>query len=468
VAYEMVIRGARVVDPGAGLDASADVAIEGGRVARVEARGLGSIRAHLEIDATGLVLMPGIIDAHVHLADSRRGGIGHRRLALAGVTTAVEFADFDAMVADLAADGAGLNLAGLGVVGPYLDPVVDEAQILQDTTRIVDGGALGIKLFGGHYPSTPEATRAAIRVANEFGCYVAYHVGTTDSSSNLEGLRELPELLDGYRMHLAHVNAYLRGMTTDLHRELAEGFDILRGLPGIISESHLAPYNGASGAVASGRPIDEVTNNCLRMAGYPDDLDGLESALRDGYAAVNVLEEDRMVRLTGMDALAEWRRLGGDCGLSFPVNRRTTALACAIETRSGGEGVDREFLVDALASDGGAWRNELLLRGIPLVQFGALSLAELVAKISYNPARMFGFERKGHLRPGADADITLVDPEKRIARATIVSGQIIARDGRVMGRGGRLYTTDRGQDGLSALPFPVETVDLETSLFYRK
>ena len=63
---DLLITGARVVDPGSGLDGSAlDVRIHGGVIAEV---GPELPRTEVEtIDADGLVLMPGLVDPHVHL-----------------------------------------------------------------------------------------------------------------------------------------------------------------------------------------------------------------------------------------------------------------------------------------------------------------------------------------------------------------------------------------------------------------
>ncbi len=61
-------------------------------------------------------------------------------------------------------------------------------------------------------PRTPEATAKAIEVCNQAGAYVAFHCGTKATSSNLEGLREVPDLVGNGRLHVAHVNAYCRGM----------------------------------------------------------------------------------------------------------------------------------------------------------------------------------------------------------------------------------------------------------------
>ncbi|QIZ38636.1 dihydropyrimidinase [Saccharopolyspora sp. ASAGF58] len=48
------------------------------------------------------------------------------------------------------------------------------------------------------------------------------------------------------------------------------------------------------------------------------------------------------------------------------------------------------------------------------VRAGRLSVSDLVAVASTNPARMFGLERKGAIAPGFDADIVVLDPEKSL------------------------------------------------------
>jgi dihydroorotase len=63
--YELVLRGGRVVDPGRGVDAVLDVAFAQGRIAAV-GPALGGA-ADAELDASGLVVMPGMIDFHAHV-----------------------------------------------------------------------------------------------------------------------------------------------------------------------------------------------------------------------------------------------------------------------------------------------------------------------------------------------------------------------------------------------------------------
>ncbi len=63
--YDIVVSGGRVIDPARGLDQIADVAIAGGRIAAVGPR-LSATAAATRIDASGKLVVPGLIDIHTH------------------------------------------------------------------------------------------------------------------------------------------------------------------------------------------------------------------------------------------------------------------------------------------------------------------------------------------------------------------------------------------------------------------
>jgi len=70
-AYDLIIKGGRVIDPSTGLDAVRDVAIVHGRVAAVAADLAGD--AAETIDARGKIVAPGLIDIHTHAGKSKEG-----------------------------------------------------------------------------------------------------------------------------------------------------------------------------------------------------------------------------------------------------------------------------------------------------------------------------------------------------------------------------------------------------------
>src|SRR5688572_14171722 len=65
-AYDTLIKGGHVVDPKNNFDAVADVAVAGGKIARV-AKNIPPASARQTIDATGLYVTPGLIDIHAHM-----------------------------------------------------------------------------------------------------------------------------------------------------------------------------------------------------------------------------------------------------------------------------------------------------------------------------------------------------------------------------------------------------------------
>ena len=82
----LIIRGGHLIDPAAGIDALKDILLNDGRVAELAAPGkLKSANGAESIDATGLVVAPGLIDMHVHL---REPGQGHKETIASGTAAA--------------------------------------------------------------------------------------------------------------------------------------------------------------------------------------------------------------------------------------------------------------------------------------------------------------------------------------------------------------------------------------------
>ena len=59
-----------------------------------------------------------------------------------------------------------------------------------------------------------------------------------------------------------------------------------------------------------------------------------------------------------------------------------------------------------------------------LVAFSGCSLHEAVATVTTTPARLLGLATKGSIRPGDDADVTLLTPDLEVA-ATLIAGRLV-------------------------------------------
>jgi len=82
----LVIRGGQLVDPAAGVDAPKDILLKDGRVAEIAGPGkLKGANGAEVLDATGLVVAPGLIDMHVHL---REPGQAHKETIASGTAAA--------------------------------------------------------------------------------------------------------------------------------------------------------------------------------------------------------------------------------------------------------------------------------------------------------------------------------------------------------------------------------------------
>ncbi|WP_110691956.1 amidohydrolase family protein [Salinicola halophyticus] len=172
----------------------------------------------------------------------------------------------------------------------------------------------------------------------------------------------------------------------------------------------------------------------------------MAEAILAGWALVN-LERGGIVELVGgSEGLAAWRTCGSNIGISFRANPPEPRLRLVTATRD-----DGRYAVDALATDGGGIpRNDIVARGLALVHLDALSLEGFVRKASLHPAKILGLHDKGHLGVGADADITVLDLERRRPVLTYAHGQRLLDGDDVVGSGGRLITTPMGEAAVRA------------------
>jgi dihydroorotase len=205
MAFDLIIKGGRVIDPASGLDAVRDVAVNGDRIAAVEPSIAPESATHV-IDATGHLVTPGLIDMHTHVFwGANHGGIDADSIAWrSGVTTWVDagsagaysipaLQEYVARPAE-ARIKAYINISYLGLVGlnydEYCNPLACNVDLL---ARVADQSrdfVVGIKARMGEegfcFPGL-EPLRRAVRASEITGLRVMCH---------LSGIPpELPEVL---------------------------------------------------------------------------------------------------------------------------------------------------------------------------------------------------------------------------------------------------------------------------------
>ena len=178
---KLMVRGGRLVDPrnGHGRRGGPDFRGRAGRRGRAGAGGAEGRPGHRRDRPAG------------HARDwwtatptsAAHDWPGHAMMARVGVTTALNLSGEVGDVLDgIKALGAGLTIASLDSPIPGRElpgPEPTAAEIGRVLDRSLDQGAIGVKVLGGHYPYTPEATAAIFRAARERTAYAAFHVGST-------------------------------------------------------------------------------------------------------------------------------------------------------------------------------------------------------------------------------------------------------------------------------------------------
>ncbi len=195
--YDLLIKGGTVVDPSQGLNAVRDVGMAGGKVAAVEASLLESDAQEM-VDASGLIVVPGLMDLHVH----NYWGVSHYGIEpdptniSKGVTTALDagsagaktFAAFRRYVLERCDTRllALLNISATGMISPKIGELDDiemaDVELAVRTGRENRDFVLGIKarlskaIAGDH---DVDAVKRALEAAEAIDGFVMIHVGIT-------------------------------------------------------------------------------------------------------------------------------------------------------------------------------------------------------------------------------------------------------------------------------------------------
>jgi dihydroorotase len=197
MSYDLLIKGGTVIDPSQGLNAIRDVALSDGKVAAV-GKGISESLATEVVDATGLIVTPGLMDLHVHVF----WGASHYGIEpdfgniARGVTTALDagssgahtFAAFRRYVLERAETRlyALLNISAMGMISPKIGELEDlrwaDVQDAIEVGRANRDYILGIKARLGQVQAARndvDALKRAIAAADVLGGFVMIHVGNT-------------------------------------------------------------------------------------------------------------------------------------------------------------------------------------------------------------------------------------------------------------------------------------------------
>ena len=187
--YDLIVRGGRVIDPSLRIDALRDVAVAGGRIAAVEPR----IEADAEqvIDATGKLVLPGLLDVHSHYAQDEQGP----RICLSdGVTGWVDAGSEGAdQIDDVVAIARSapqparvlINIGRAGILpeGDTMDLRLADIEAAKAAIARNRKYVIGVKarLTKGVAADDVEVLRRAQEVASTFDLPVMIHMGQTAS-----------------------------------------------------------------------------------------------------------------------------------------------------------------------------------------------------------------------------------------------------------------------------------------------
>ena len=231
--HDLVVAGGHVLCPATGVDGIADVAIDDGRIAAVGEGLAGRER----VDAGGLLVVPGLIDLHVHVYDgvSHYGIDADTYLLRRGTTTGVDvgsagaqtFPGLRRMVIDQAQTRiyAYLHIAVEGMISVLVGELEDiRWASVEQCVRVAEANRdviVGVKLRAGYQMVGPDprpAVGLALEAADALGLPLMVHV--------IDMGMPLPELLARMRpgdvvTHCFHGND--GGLLDDDGRVLARG-----------------------------------------------------------------------------------------------------------------------------------------------------------------------------------------------------------------------------------------------------
>lgn len=464
--YDLVLRGGTVLDGGGAAGVTADLAIDGDRIAAIGRLAQGSGAA--EIDVAGLAVAPGFIDVHTHDDRALLSQPEMAPKASQGVTTVI-------------VGNCGISLAPMVPAGPLPPPLdlIGSAEYryrrFADYLAALDAApaAVNAAALVGHStlragamdrldrPASEretEAMRERLADALEAGA-IGLSSGLWYAPANAAPKAELVELARELHKAGAVYTTHMRDEGDHVLESLDESFAVGReaSVPVVIS------HHKVLGAENFGRTAETLPKIKAAMAQQPIGLDAYPYV-----ASSTVLRAENIPR--AIKILVTWSKphpeasgrelaaIARDWGVSAEAAAERLQPAGAIYFMMSEADVRRVLAFEhtMIGSDGlphdrhphpRLWGTFPRVLGHYCREEKLFPLEEAVRRMTGLPAERFGLAGRGRLRPGAYADVTVFDPAAIIDRASfaeptlpaagiplvLVNGQAVWRDGAATG-----------------------------------
>ncbi|MBE8954124.1 MAG: dihydroorotase [Quinella sp. 2Q5] len=382
---KLLIRGGRVIDPANKFDGIADVLIVDGQIAAVEP----DIDAAADevFDAAGKLVVPGLIDMHVHLREPGQEAkedfvSGSKAAAAGGFTTVATM--------------------------PNTSPAVDNAALVRSMVkRAEDVGLVNIKIIGAVTKARKGQELAEMRDMIAAGAVAFSDDGSFDDNAKVF-VNALDYLHDTGKVVICHeeeTTLVAEGVMNEGKRSALLG---LKGRPTVAEDI----------AVARDCLLAEYTGGRVHIAHISSAraVDIVREAKRRG---VRVTAEVTPQHLTMTEDLVD---PSDSCTkINPPLRTQADCDACLAGLIDGTidaivtdhsphapEEKDREYIYAPSGFPGLETSVGVLFT--ELYHAGKINLRTLISKMTAEPAKIFGLDA-GTLSVGAAADVTVIDPD---------------------------------------------------------